>query len=395
MTTAPSAFSAVGVTIGVFEPLVIGGTFRETLTNESASLSTEKTAYDGYRALSFTVTGPVDLITAWVENGLGRHIELYNQGGETIFECFVNLVSANVGGVSVERGPLIDIANRVRAIYTPIDYLIWPPVVGSETTTILVDDAISQSFYGIIEKAIGAGRVPDATAEQVRDVYLKENKTPKISSTISVAPGSSQVGTALIDCVGYYEWLGFYPYQSVVAGYVTASAKIISLIAAAADPNDMFSADVSNIVASALLVGDADYGDRTALDVVREIITLGNDTTDDRRLFMVGNGRKVYYQRIPTQVDYTYAIGDVSQAIRDRGGSIVYPWDVQPGKFIEVTDFLPGLLTTTTDPLSAHNVLFIESVKFTAPWTVDLSGGKTDTLSQLLAKITYTGGLIQ
>ena len=70
----------------------------------------------------------------------------------------------------------------------------------------------------------------------------------------------------------------------------------------------------------------------------------------------------------------------------------IYPWAILPGYYLQVTDFgiqEPYLTNLRNDPRSR----LIENVKYTAPWSLDISGGKTDRLSSMLAQITMSGGL--
>jgi hypothetical protein len=69
------------------------------------------------------------------------------------------------------------------------------------------------------------------------------------------------------------------------------------------------------------------------------------------------------------------------------------PWMVRPGQWINVPDFLIGRNIPSTALNGDPRNKFIDSVRFTAPYTVDISGGANDTLSQMLTKISYSGGI--
>jgi hypothetical protein len=72
---------------------------------------------------------------------------------------------------------------------------------------------------------------------------------------------------------------------------------------------------------------------------------------------------------------------------------MVYPWDIRPGKWIRTTDWMIGRIINSTDLFGDPRNKFIENVTFSAPWTVGLSGTPYETLSQMIAKITYSGGI--
>jgi hypothetical protein len=71
------------------------------------------------------------------------------------------------------------------------------------------------------------------------------------------------------------------------------------------------------------------------------------------------------------------------------GGAAVKPWRVLPGKWLQVTDFLPGSSYATL--LEDPRCMFIERVSFSIPWDVQLQGGDTDTAPQVLAQQGLAG----
>jgi hypothetical protein len=52
-----------------------------------------------------------------------------------------------------------------------------------------------------------------------------------------------------------------------------------------------------------------------------------------------------------------------------------------------------GRILNSTDLFGDPRNKFIENVTFSAPWTVGLSGTPYETLPQMIAKITYSGGI--
>jgi hypothetical protein len=352
----------------------------------------EKIAVGGCWAASLSLSLNLQRAEDWYENGLAREIKFFDNEGAWIWEGIVNKVTLNAGDISEVRGPLLDIANRVTVTYTPRDFSVYPPVDGSQTSTTITENEYSQQLYGIIEQVISAGTCPDDTAIKVQTQYLQENAIPKTSGEVSITPGSSQAPVVSLELIGKVQFMARYIYDSTSNGLSYLSDKLIAILGY--DPNSYILANYSWIEENQYLVNDLEDKLRFAWDIVSELLTLGNDTDDNRRLFGIyENGRPVY-NTMPNEIDYIYRISS-NQEIRNYKitSEIIRPWRVQPGKWINVADFLIGRNIFSTSLYGDPRNHFIESVKYTAPYTINLSGGSISRLSQMLAKITYTGGI--
>ncbi len=379
-----------------YDPLVKGGNYRESLTAKVTAYNDETLAVGGYWTASLTLTVPLWEAERWYEEGLGVQICVYNHVGILRWKGFVDQVTLNAGALSEVRGPLMNIGNRVSAAYSPLDPTVYPPVTGATTVTIIAEDATSQAQYGIFEKVVSAGTATDANAEKVRDVFLEENSQPESSGELSIAPGSAQSAVITLDCLGYVHTLKNWIYYNPGTTYSYLSDKLKTIMLA--DPNSIIFNDFSQVADNLFLTPDVEDENRFAWDIVLDMLTLGNDTDDARRLFGVYDHERVRYQTMPSEITYHHRLGDPDQRVTTPDGVTVYPWDVQPGKWMYVPDFLVGRapvsVTTPADLRKDPRNKFLESVRYTAPWGLDLSGGKTDRLSQLLAKLTFTGGML-
>jgi hypothetical protein len=388
--TTPSLYQTIGLSISVSQPLVVGNAFLFTLTNQYTSYSHEIMANGGYWTANLVLN--LSLLDAedWYENGLGRDITVYDMAGTVVWQGFVNQITLNAGALSEIRGPLLSIGNRVSAVYTPLDVSVYPPVSGTTTVTTIAEDTDSQAMYGIIEQVVSAGTTPQDNAEQVRDVYLEENKLPETSGQLSLNPGSGQNAAVTLELLGYIHWLEVYIYNSTGTGFDVISDKIIDILAA--DPNGIISTNYNEIEDNAFLTPVVEDRNRFAWDILTELIALGNDTDDTRRLFGVYADRIVKYNTQPQTIEYHHRLTDPAQRVTTPQGAIVYPWNVLPGKWLFVPDFLVGRPAETSDVSLDPRNKFIESVSYSAPFSISLSGSKSDSLPQILAKITYTGG---
>lgn len=390
MTTS-GTLSYPGFSVQVFTPIIQGDDFIGSLQNRITGYSHEILARGGFWSGDLTFIGTLEEVEDWFELGLGRRVVVIDQDQTVVFEGFIDQISVNAGSITEIRGPLLDIGNRVSVIYTPLNVDVYPPISGTQTTTIIVEDLNSQRRYGIIEKVLSVGKVTKTAAEKIRDLYLEENAEPRRTSQISITPGSSRNAEVRLSLMGYIHWTKVYPYISIVPGFSTVSDKIKAILSS--DPNGIFSLDQTHIGTNSFLIPTQDGDGKTAWDVLTGLLNIGNATTDESMNFGCYADNIVYYSPIPVAVDYLHALGDNHQRItRIDDRLIVYPWQVLPGKWLDVTDFLVGSQQSTSNLKTNERIKFLESIRYSMPWSVDLSGGKTDRLAQLLSKITYTGG---
>lgn len=381
-----SFFRKNGFSVLYYDPL--GGSHIGNLEDELSGYSHEISAVGGFMTAQLILLMSRDSSYEWFERGLGRKIRVMSNN-KTVFEGFVNTVTFTLGGTSEVIGPLTDIGNRVSAIYSPVDFAPYPPVVGNPTTTLIVQDQDSQDLYGIWEKVLSMGRATDDAAEKSRDVYMQEMKYPTRSGDVNVSPGAQSGAQITLDILGHIYWLQAYVYDDPTEGLTQLSTKMKDVLTA--DPNNVFSGNYDYISTQNSLVPVSDL--RFAWDVIMEMLTLGNDSNDYRRTFGFYEDQIAYYETITTDIDYEYRVSDPSQRVTFQN-VVIPPWEVRPGGWIMVPDFSQLIYTPLSSvyPSEDPRVRFMETVRYDAPATLSVGSGKTDKLSQLLAKITYSGG---
>jgi hypothetical protein len=388
--TTPSSASETGITIAAFMPLVQGGAQVGTITEEVESYSHSIAANGGFISASFTINGNREMLEDWIEYGLGRHIQAHAPDNRIIWEGFVDSMSATVGGVTTTHGPLVNIANRVSVMYTPIiDTGTTPPITGTPTETVIAEDTDSQDKYGIWEKIVSTGNMLPADAIFLRDLFLKENAYPDGSCTVSIGQETGTMSVT-VSCRGYIDWFG-YVYNDITTPLsVTVTTKLKDVIDA--DPNNFFSSSDSKTTIFANLVLTISYEDqnRTARTIIEELLSFGGGS-DDRWLFGIYADRIVRFNQAPTAVEYVYYLVDNSQRIETKTGEVVPVWDVLPGKWISLLDFMYGSAITDLDAHGDPRSFFIEQVDYTAPNTISISGQKVRKLPQYLAKMGLGG----
>jgi hypothetical protein len=294
----------------------------------------------GYDTAGFSFASSPSDAKYWIDYGLGSHVTTQNEGLDRIWEGFVNEISVTLGQLAFTRGPLIDLTNRVTLKYS--DFLTNEPATEGPTT-----DATSILAWPIIHRVLSVGQVSEATAGKILDTYLRENRFPSSTTDLSSEGVAPQVE---IRCLGYNRFLDLFVYLNAASPTATYTLreKVIDVLALC--PNSgLFSTDYSFIETNTLSVFERDFEHKKAYDVIKELVAMGGDSNNNRRLFGIYNDRKAYLQEIPSTYEYQVDSGAV---LRE-----------DPSK------------------------IFIEQVTFTAPVGWQISGGKTGTLSQQLAKL--------
>lgn len=378
-------YTDTGISIDVFPSLFSSSSGYISLTDEIDSYSHTIDAMGGYRSAQLALTGSQEDAEDWLENGLARLVLVYNNAGEIVWEGFVNQVGISIGGLRVTRGPVLDVANRVTADYTPLDTSVSPPVAGNQTTTTAINDTSSQALYGIIARVLSGGRCSAADMAQSCQVYLQDNALPVVNQQLDLLGGDAV--KISLELAGFVEYLDKNPYALESTASTTVRAKL--LLALAAEPNSILSTDYNGIVANTLAT-PAQQDQQSIWSVIKDLCALG-DASYNRYLFGLYAGRKARYNAVPATFDYQMRL---SESLIERfGGEEIEPWNVLPGRWLFYVDFLSGRGSLSAPDRDDPRCQLIESLTYTAPWGLSLSGGRTDKISQRLAQISGSGGI--
>ena len=189
-----------GISIHAYTSLLSGADYLGNVTKDAGNYTHTISALGGYDSMSFTYTGTLTEVEDWFVKGLGRHIVVYDDGLQVCWEGFVNKMTLSAGSLSITRGPLLDVANRVALVYSTVNTAVTPPIVGARAKTANANDTDSQGQWGILETILSGGGMTATTAAQVRDTYLAENKDPVSSQSISLDQGAA--ASIKIECAG-------------------------------------------------------------------------------------------------------------------------------------------------------------------------------------------------
>ena len=400
-----SEFETTGLSITLFKPTItvtevaVGpntcvwvpeGAYLSSFAQEVTDYQHSLQALGGYSDASFSlVLNKVDL-EWWIQEGLGVHVVTKNPAGVTVWEGFVNELAINLGHFSMNLGPLTSTGNQVTAIYTMEDTTTTPPTTGVRMRTSVRNYLLAQQRYGIFPKVITVGGATTVESGYIRSQWLWERAWPDTTKKVGMGQGEGNV-LLTFKCSGYYAMLN-YPYNNLVppVGTVALSTKIGSILTAA--PNALFSTANASIAACALPVPVYEGDDQLGWSIIKDLVVQG-DGGFVRYICGVYAGRNIVYIPTSEEIFYFSRLTDTLQQVTDLAGSPIAPWDVLPGKWLLFPDLLPGMDTPTGSGAfwSDPRAMFIEEISYTAPYSIQLTGGKSDHLTQRLAQLGLGG----
>lgn len=353
----------------------------DDIARKADSYSHVINAVGGYDSASITMTMRKIDAEDWFANGLGRHVEFYNHALVKKWEGFVNEIRIGVGALAASQGPMMDIVNRTAVVYQTVRYNTNPPIGGQKATTEQGNNTDSQTKFGILESALNGGEATETRAESIRDTFLAERGWPQSNKDINFSGGGNI--TVELSCLGYYHLLSKYTYQQIVnSGETNISTKIQNVLTA--DPSSRFSSDYSQIETNTTQINQFENEARDAWTVIQNAVVIG-DGSGNRTLFGIYNDRKAKYETIPSSIALQTSLNAQRQQVETLAGSWVLPWDVRPGLWLTINDFLIGQVQPSELRRDQRNI-FIERVTFTAPYGLSINGVQVETLPQLLAQ---------
>lgn len=107
--------------------------------------------------------------------------------------------------------------------------------------------------------------------------------------------------TITLQCEGYAAFLD-YEYQNAASGAYTLREKLIQLLTT--EPNSIFSTDYSLVETNTLSVLKEELNNKKALQIMKDLIKLGGDSNNNRRIFGITEGRKLLVEEIPSVAEY-------------------------------------------------------------------------------------------
>lgn len=343
------------------------------------------TANIGFDTASFNLIASKRELEEMFFEGCGRRITRFTPDGHgVVWDGYIAEMVLNEPGLQL-RISLREMANGVIVNYIPTDTSTNPPTYGAEWWAGPVNDAPSQAQYGIKQKLFvpPMNKLTAADAQQFANVLLAHYRTPIRSGLIS--SGSSQSNLQIV-CDGYMHTLGWHTYNQYALSGTDNADTILSTIASVTGQGFIASQDLdTNTTQVQKYFSNFDRG----YDLVQLIASFG-DGSYNRWLAYVLEDRVLHYKPASTTVDYLRRIEDGRQEIRDVGGRVIPYWEIRPNHWIRTTDVFPHAL----NPASLKDdfqVSYIESVEWTEPDGLTLSGSPGDNLQVIVARMAAQG----
>jgi hypothetical protein len=260
----------------------------------------------------------------FLNNGLGRQVEIFNERGIRDWIGFINTVSYQQGGIEVVSS-LDDMANQLW-----VRHDAGAGVVRGGTYS----DSLSQARYGTKVRVLIAGQAPTASANLYAQKDLKWIAWP-VASVRSINPGAKkQDQQALtVKCLGYWHTLGWRVHnQTAVGGTANASTVVDDALDVAEFMR------TQTIETNTFSVNRTYDSDRYAMEVLTSLAVVGN-AASDRMVAGITGERDFYYRSagsVTGIVKYATGMWDPRTRIYDRTGAVIAPNELRPDNWIKV-----------------------------------------------------------
>jgi len=364
---------------------VPAGRWLGAITEQVSRYTHELRAHGGYWQATISFGARIDVAEEWLDTGLARHVETYDEAAAMCFEGFVDMVQMDVGGYSITRGPLTELANRAALVFSALDTSVTPPRAGPRARTGVNNNSASQERYGIHYKVLTASSILAADSLQLRDAYLADASYVATDRRLTI--GGTTTPSVTLTIKGYVHMLD-YPYNNALTGNTTIAAKVPLVLAG--EPNGLFTGTPQSVAANATAVEAAESEDNGGWSVLTTLCGYG-DSAYNRYVCTVGAGRAFAYAALPTTTAYQLVLRDPRQPITTVGGAEVRPWNVQAGQWLFLPDMLIGRVPASTPLREDPRALYIESLTYDAPVGLTITGGRADTITQRLARLGLAG----
>jgi hypothetical protein len=393
-----SHFQANELSVNVSESLVKADRDSEVddLAPQLSAYSHLHSAEKGFDSAEIAVNLNRDDFDGWLLDGLGRDVDVSGPEFGGVWNGFVNVVRIKVGGLTITRGPLVEVMNDGDMVYSTVDTSTTPPTVGNRTrysdvAGVFVEDADSQRIHGIWKKVLSTGGLAStAEALDILGTYVQEHRWPETSQQFSSDQGGAV--SLQLECLGYWAWLT-YPYNDKTAGDIAISDKLIAVLGA--DPNGIISADYSRITPNTEQVSQWEDEDREAWTIIKALMARG-DGNLTRHTFGIFEDRVARYTPAPGvgEIAYIQYVEDTANRIYTANGeAVVYPWNVRPAQSLFYGDILTELEEPRTldEQQRDPRFEFLENFRYTAPFSFAHDGRKQGRLKQTLSRYGLTG----
>lgn len=354
-----------------YEPIInasvlYGLNFTDDLTENHQNYTHTINAVGGFESASFSLGGTPEYLKDWYDDGLMRRIVMYSPEAVPVWEGFVNRLNLTAGSLKKTKS-IEGMFNRVYMRYNPLDTSLSPPLEKAPTTLVF-DDILSQSEWGVKSVVIsGGGRTDDMAFNWGRTI-LRERKQPVTGEDVST--GNVGGYSLEVECLGYYHTLKWIPYISALGGSVQAHQAIQEVLQYFNGINGSWISQDFGLMDYSFASAKRGYNNYpNCWSVIEDVIQAGG-ASGERWVGGIYQDRRMVFKRAEA-IDGLYAdeyqlyrsLSDQGQFIYDVAtGTEVKPWDMTPDKVLHTVDFNVG---------GTRDLMYIEQVRFSEPYTAE------------------------
>jgi hypothetical protein len=265
-------------------------TFEESIDEKSPGyfgLRFSQRAEGGYYRASFSIRGPLDFLSKFMENALGREIKVFDNEGSVVWEGYIHQLEYNADRV-VYKVDLGDMANAVWVRYR---------VRGASTTSrsAVQTNANSIAKYGRKEFVLSGGEIEstdiaDSIAQEYLDWHGWPSPTP---ARIDQNKELAEYPRIRIMCRGWFETLNWCTYNQTSSTDNQGASTQINDIITDTDVGQFVLA--TEVDANSTLISKEYDADRRGGDIMKDIARVG-DANNKRWLAYMGKNRTFYFE---------------------------------------------------------------------------------------------------
>ena len=267
------------------------------------------------------VTAP--LADDFLNNGLGRQVEIYNARGLRVWIGFINSVVHQRGGVEVISS-LDDMANQL---------WVRHDAGAGVTRGGTYSDADSQDRYGTKVRVLVGGQAPTASVNLYAQKDLAWIAWPQASVRSIDPAGQKQSASLTLKCYGYWHTFSWRVHNQTAVGGTANANVIISDVMAVGE-----FIRTNTVETNTLSLNRTYDSDRYADEVLRSVVEAGN-ATSKRMVCGVTGERDFYYRAAVSEtgvIKYSVGMWDPRARIHNETGGVIAADEIRPDAWIRV-----------------------------------------------------------
>lgn len=283
----------------------------------------------GFESMQISLAVSLDEALDWLNNGLMRSVVVSGPDAETVWEGYLNSISAQIGQKTVTLS-LDAMANRVRCVYTN--------VLGEPGATSSVSDTASQLLYGIKDRVVPLDNSSSGPAGYRAAIVLANLAYPKSREATQAISGAQGDITLTLSFAGWYGTLDWLVTSNSTTSTAVTTTQVGTLLSGYG--NGFLSTSTIFITASGISSPQKIEANTTYQEAIEDRLKLGTGVFpmawgvyEDRRFHV-----DPWAGASPDSITYYERLGDSN--IYTPTGGIVPPWGVRPNAISQVTNLL-------------------------------------------------------